>query len=784
MHRRSLYAVLAALLAAGGLMASSSYASKTTSALPPGNPDAGVLNRAQLLASYGEPQLALDALRDHGFTRSSTTARVSAGLFASIGEPARADSLLSVDRTIDADREQRFRDQLVRARLQLDAQRLGPCLATIAAMDTSTTLPYAAYRDLVAGRALMATNHAARAAAVLERGRRVAPDAIRPAIDEARVDAYRALDNPRAALAAAEDATDPDDAAAARRLLKIRFDIANEIGDASLAADAAKKLFESSRRSVEAEACALALASDPRQMSDALLLSCASVLQINGEREAFRTVLRALDARKLDAEQSEQQRLLWAEYHFAAGDYSRAIALSRPSYTDPNLRRRSTLVMARSYRRVGRLADSATMYEGYARAFPNDNLAAEALYTAASLYEQLKKNGERDRVLDQLRHAYPSTFHGWAASMMRAREFDTAGDHDDAAAIFNQWLARSRRTDEAALFYSSRQRRSAGDVSGSDALISELRTVNPYSFYACPDLLAPASAAAGRGLEPVSLQAWMAGASQRRDEAFRHVHTQVESANRQGSSNKAAAGAIERARFFLAAGFRDWAEGELDVARRESANDAAASLELARIFDENAMPWRSVRMYERTRAGIPWAERRESEDDFRYLTHPVPYPVQVVGASGREGIAPYVLYGMMREESCFDHDVVSRAGAVGLMQLMPETARLIAKHVDLAPDASDRLGDPIVNVSIGSWYAADLLRAGKGSVVWMLAAYNAGPGAANQWIKPGASGEAAIDAVESIDYKETRGYVKRVVESANVYHALYFDGASASNMPR
>jgi len=121
---------------------------------------------------------------------------------------------------------------------------------------------------------------------------------------------------------------------------------------------------------------------------------------------------------------------------------------------------------------------------------------------------------------------------------------------------------------------------------------------------------------------------------------------------------------------------------------------------------------------------------------------------------------------------------------VGLMQLMPETARLIAKHVDLAPDASDRLGDPIVNVSIGSWYAADLLRAGKGSVVWMLAAYNAGPGAANQWIKPGASGEAAIDAVESIDYKETRGYVKRVVESANVYHALYFDGASASNMPR
>ena len=138
----------------------------------------------------------------------------------------------------------------------------------------------------------------------------------------------------------------------------------------------------------------------------------------------------------------------------------------------------------------------------------------------------------------------------------------------------------------------------------------------------------------------------------------------------------------------------------------------------------------------------------------------------------------------MREESCFDNDVVSRAGAVGLMQLMPETARAIAKHVDLSPEAGDRLGDPVVNVSIGSWYAADLLRTGKGSVVWMLAAYNAGPAAASQWIRPGTGGDAAIDAVDSIDYKETRGYVKRVVESANVYHALYFDEASASNMPR
>jgi soluble lytic murein transglycosylase len=783
MHRRSLYAVFAAFVAAAGLFMAPApaHASKTTSTLPPGNPDADILNRARLLASYGEPQLALAALRQHGFSQSPVTTQISAGLLATLGQPARAESLLAIGPAA-ADNNESFPNQLVRARLFLDSGRVDACLGTIAMMDTTMASPYAAYRDLIAARAMMLSGDDDRAARVLDRARVTAPAAIREDIDEARVAAYRVLDNPRAALAAAEDATTEGDAASARRLLKTRFEIANEIGDATLARAAARTLFVNSSRSKEAEACALLVAADANSTDTELLLLCASALQANGDREALRMALRGLDARALSADQSEEERLLWAEYHFLGGDFSRAIALSRPSYTDPERRRRSTLLMARSYKRVGRAADAATVYEDYARSFPNDNVAAEALYTAASLYEQLKRNADRDRVLDQLRHAYPSTFHGWAASMERARELDADGQHDDASAIFNQWLTRSRRTDEAALFYSSRQRKSAGDATGSAALFTELRTVNPYSFYACPDLLAPNVGSPHAG-QPMAMRAWMADAAERRDAAFRRVRAEIQADNPDRPNNAEAAAAIERARFFLAAGFRDWAEDELDVARKLSAADPVQSLELARIFDDNAMPWRSVRLYERSRAGIPWAKRQDSNDDFQYLTHPVPYPVQVVSASGREGIAPYVLYGMMREESCFDNDVVSRAGAVGLLQLMPETARRIAKHVDLTPEAGDRLGDPVVNVSIGSWYAADLLREGKGSVVWMLAAYNAGPGAASQWIRPGTGGDAAIDAVESIDYKETRGYVKRVVESANVYHALYFDGASAS-MPR
>lgn len=751
---------------------------KTTSTLPPGNRDDFVLDRAKLLAGHGEPRLALATLRSHPFERDAAALHLTASLLAELGHPATAESLLAAGAVPSAKADDRLKDQLVRARLLLDAKRHTAALAVIAGMDTTTTSPYAGYRDLVAARALMASGQREEALRVLERARAYAPGAIRAEMDGARIDLYRALDRPAEALTAAiEAAGDGGDAAANRRVLKIRFDLASQSGQDDVALAAARDLFENHRRSAEARTCAVSVAArrDVDRIDSDLLLSCAAVLQAGGERVALRGVLRRLDERDLDLHQAEVQRLLWGEYHYLGGDYSRAIALARPSYSDPVLRRRSTLLMARSYKRVGRTADAAVTYEAYARAFPNDGIAAEALYSAASLYGQLERDADQTRVLDELRHAYPSTFHGWAASMERAKSLEESGDRADAAAIFDQWLVRSRRTDEAALFYSSRLRKAAGDVQGSDALLSELRAVNPYSLYARPDLLS--SSERGNGAPAGPLQAWLTKAAEKRRDAYARVQVLVSAAK---PADRDFILALERGQFFLSVGFRDWAERELDVARRHAGDDTAASLALARLFDESAMPWRSVRMYDKARAAIPWKDRKGSADDFRYLTHPVPYPVQVMTAAQREGIAPDVIYGMMREESCFDTDVVSRAGAVGLLQLMPGTAREIARRLDLAPGAGDRLGDPVVNVSIGSWYAADLLREGEGSVVWMLAAYNAGPGAARRWIEPGVRGEDAVDAVETIDFKETRGYVKRVVESANVYHMLYFDGAGAA----
>jgi soluble lytic murein transglycosylase len=206
-------------------------------------------------------------------------------------------------------------------------------------------------------------------------------------------------------------------------------------------------------------------------------------------------------------------------------------------------------------------------------------------------------------------------------------------------------------------------------------------------------------------------------------------------------------------------------------------------LELGLVFDEYAMPWRSVRAYDHVRATMPWKYRAQVADDFRPLLYPTPYPVQVLQGAARHDLPPHLAYAMIREESRFDSGAVSRAGALGLMQIMPETGRTIARELQFPGWVESDLLDPEVNVAFGVWYASWLLDQGAGDPLWMLAAYNAGPGNARRWFRRG--DDDVIDTVDGIDFKETRQYVQRIVESANIYHSLYFGpGAVALEPPR
>ncbi|MFY0679079.1 MAG: transglycosylase SLT domain-containing protein [Thalassovita sp.] len=128
-----------------------------------------------------------------------------------------------------------------------------------------------------------------------------------------------------------------------------------------------------------------------------------------------------------------------------------------------------------------------------------------------------------------------------------------------------------------------------------------------------------------------------------------------------------------------------------------------------------------------------------------------------------------------RRESEFDPGVVSGAGAQGLMQVMPGTAKLVAKSLALDHDPAKVLSDWTYNVTLGSTYLAQMATRFDGNIIMISAAYNAGPGRPEGWIKtygdPRGSAIDMVDWIELIPFSETRNYVMRVSESLPVYRA-------------
>jgi soluble lytic murein transglycosylase len=135
-----------------------------------------------------------------------------------------------------------------------------------------------------------------------------------------------------------------------------------------------------------------------------------------------------------------------------------------------------------------------------------------------------------------------------------------------------------------------------------------------------------------------------------------------------------------------------------------------------------------------------------------------------------------LILAVIRQESEFDQNANSAAGAKGMMQLMTYTAKLVAKQAKLPYAKSKLKTDPDYNIKIGSYYLASLLEAYEGSYPFALAAYNAGPKRVKYWKKINRNPQKGkidyVNWIELIKFKETRNYVQRVLENINVYRYI------------
>jgi soluble lytic murein transglycosylase len=156
--------------------------------------------------------------------------------------------------------------------------------------------------------------------------------------------------------------------------------------------------------------------------------------------------------------------------------------------------------------------------------------------------------------------------------------------------------------------------------------------------------------------------------------------------------------------------------------------------------------------------------------EARTAFYPLAHADRIAEAARATGVPASLLFGLIRQESVFTDDARSRSGALGLMQVMPSTGRLLYRKENGKgrPD----LNDPDANLRLGARYLKQLIDAFSGDVAAALAAYNAGPGRVRAWKK--ASSLAPEDEfLESIPFGETRFYVKRVLFFQSSYASLY-----------
>lgn len=150
------------------------------------------------------------------------------------------------------------------------------------------------------------------------------------------------------------------------------------------------------------------------------------------------------------------------------------------------------------------------------------------------------------------------------------------------------------------------------------------------------------------------------------------------------------------------------------------------------------------------------------------LRFPLAHEPEILNLANQHGIDPAWVFGIARQESGFHADAISHAGARGLMQLLPSTAKLVAKQYDVPYRSETDLHQPLTNIKLGTAYLKNLKQKMFDHVILATASYNAGPGRIPRWLY-----EDAMETdrwIETIPYKETREYVKNVMAFTAIYH--------------
>lgn len=441
---------------------------------------------------------------------------------------------------------------------------------------------------------------------------------------------------------------------------------------------------------------------------------------------------------------TETERLALARAYNGSSDRGSAVEVYRElsSSEDPAVGAAALSAWATIRTRQGRHGDARTLQERLLERYPSSQEAVNIVFFRA---EDHRDAGRLNQAIEQYRLATtlrPTADRAGLARMRWAQIHLARGEALEAAEVLRDYLEefpRGRRWEEAS-YWAVYAARAVGDTTGSGDFYARLLKESPLSYYAYLAAETPGSAFAlpperDPGPAPPPPE-WLA-----RELQLLEVLDE--------------------------AGLEEGADALVAKLKAAVSDSTELALELARALNEGGRTVDGIR--------LGWELRDRGEEWSRALlkvVYPFPYRALVTSRAEELGLDPYLVAGLIRQESAFVPTISSSAGAIGLMQVMPATGRQLARAAGPRGYSTESLRTAEVNVHLGTRYLAELMARYDGVIPLVLSAYNAGPTRANRWRRfPEA--EDPHRFTERIPFVETRGYVKNVVRNRALYRWLY-----------
>lgn len=423
---------------------------------------------------------------------------------------------------------------------------------------------------------------------------------------------------------------------------------------------------------------------------------------------------------------------------------------------------------AEALRLSNRAAESSVMVDRLLQTYPKSRRAQDALYNLATYFNKQNRTGEAAVRYRQLIAAYARSAYAAEASYQLGWQAYKSKNYADAARILQQHLLNHRYPDTKyigeAAFWAGKSEELLGNKPRALALYQVASERYPYGYHGyLAGLRANRLRAASPGLKPESI-APGSDLERIRNNAL-HVEKIQETANGSESAR------VARAADFEVIGLGDFAIREFNNALIAAPNSPKINLLIAQFYSRRGDPYQATLILRRGYPDIYSYKEEEVPREAWEIFFPLMNWETIKQEARKYGIDPYIAAGLIRQESVFNPNAVSRVGARGLMQVMLGTGRPIAKRQGVGDITASDLLNPDLNIKLGMNYLAQML--GQfGRIEYAAAGYNAGPGRARQWMAE-RGGLDIEDWIETIPFTETRGYVQGVLRYAANYRRLY-----------